>query len=114
MRSAEPDVRRPKSIATAGRPFAMPFHGRACDRDEAENLEDVDARASLFVARRCAAGSGRAWLHDRRQAPRQTLTLRLDEDARAWWRRDDRSSPYRQASLESATAQPLRSDGQGL
>src|SRR5674476_726971 len=35
------------------------------------------------VARRCAAGSDRAWLHDRRQAPRRTSTLQLDEDGPA-------------------------------
>jgi hypothetical protein len=50
MRSAERNVRRPKSIATAGKPFAMPFRARACDRDEAENPEDADARESRFGA----------------------------------------------------------------
>ena len=47
-----------------------------------------------------AAGSGRAWLHDRRQAPRRALTFRRDEDGRAWWRRADLSSPDRRASSE--------------
>src|SRR5450755_1165630 len=102
MRSAERDVRRPKSIATAGKPFAMPLQARACDRDEAENLEDADARESRFVAPRCAAGPDRAWLRDQRQAPRLASTLRRDEDAPAWWRHDDLSSPDRQASLELA------------
>src|SRR5438034_8383864 len=53
----------------------MPSLSRACDRDAAENLEDVDVRASRFAGRRCAAGSGHAWLHDRRQAPRRASTL---------------------------------------
>ena len=34
---------------TAGKPFAMPSLSRACDRDAAENLEDVDVRASRFA-----------------------------------------------------------------
>src|ERR1019366_7221558 len=82
----------------------MPSHPRACDRDAAENLEDVDALASRFAGRRCAAGSGRAWLHDRHRAPRWASTLQPDEDGRAWSRRDDSSSPDRPPSSESAKA----------
>src|SRR6202035_1529904 len=101
MLSAERDGRRPKSIATAGRPFAMPLQARACDRDEAENPEDADARESRFGARRCAVGPDRAWLRGQPQEPRPVLTLRPDEDAPAWWRHDDLSSPDRQTSSES-------------
>src|ERR1700724_562183 len=91
----------------------MPPLARACGRDAAENLEDVDVRASRFAGRRCAAGSGHAWLHDRRQAPRRASTLQLDEDGRAWSRRDDLSSPDRPPSSESATEPPRRTDGRG-
>src|SRR6202142_3206314 len=114
MRSAEQDAGRPESIATVGKPFAMPSLARACGRDATESLEDADAYASRSVARRCAAGSDRAWLRDRRQAPRRALTLQRDEDGPAWWRRDDLSSPDHQASSESATAPPRRTDGRGL
>src|ERR1039458_5225076 len=92
MQSAAQDVRRPRSTATADKPFATLSHARACDHDAAENLEDVDACASRFVSQHCAAGSDRAWLRDRRQAPRRASTRRLGEDAQAWWRHDDSSS----------------------
>src|ERR1700730_14894194 len=81
MRLAARDVRRPKSIATAGKPFAMLSHARACGRVAAENLEDADALGSRFVGRHCAVGSDRAWLRDRRQAPRQASTHRLGRRA---------------------------------
>ena len=47
----------------------------------------------------------------RRQAPRQASTHRLGEDAQAWWRHDDWSSPDRRAWSESMTAPLHRSDG---
>src|ERR1019366_9660704 len=93
MRSAEQYVGRPESIATVGKPFATPSLARACGRDAAESLEDADAYALRSVGRRCAAGSDRAWLRDRRQAPRRASTLQLDEDGPAWWHRDDLSYP---------------------
>ncbi len=54
--------------------------------------------------RRYEARSSRAWLHDRRQAPRRASTLRLDKDGRAWWHHDDLSSSDRLRSSESAKA----------
>src|ERR1017187_2988396 len=114
MRSAEQYVGRPESIATDGKPFAMPSLARACDRDAAESLEDADVHASRFVARRCVVGSGPAWLHDRRQAPRRASALQRDEDGPAWWHRDDLSSPDHQASSELVTAPLRRTDGRGL
>src|SRR5271170_214324 len=114
MRSAEQYVGRPESIATAGKPFATPSLARACGRDAAESLEDADAHASRSAGRRCAAGSDRAWLRDRRQAPRRASTLQRDEDGPAWWRRDDLSSPDHQASSELVTAPLRRTDGRGL
>src|SRR5476649_1474148 len=113
MRPAERDVRRPKSIAIAGKPFAMLSHARACGRAAAGIPEDADALGSRLAGRRRADGSSRAWLRDRRQAPRLTSTRRLGEDAQAWWRHDDSSSPDRRAWPESTTAPPHRSDGRG-
>src|SRR5664280_3334812 len=107
-------VGRPESIATVGKPFATPSLARACGRDAAESLEDADAYALRSVGRRCAAGSDRAWLRDRRQAPRRASTLQRDEDGPAWWRRDDLSSPDHQASSELVTAPLRRTDGRGL
>src|SRR3984893_13447981 len=111
MQSAGWDIRRPKSIATAGKPFATPSHARACGRDAAENLEDVDALASRPDD--AAQPDQVAWLHDRRQAPRRASTL-PDEDGRAWSRHDGLSSPDRPPSSESAKAPPRRTDGRGL
>ena len=51
MRSAEQDVGRPESIATADKPFATPSLARAFGRDAEESLEDADACASRSVAR---------------------------------------------------------------
>src|SRR5487761_2003647 len=113
MRSAAQDVRRPKSIAIAGKPFAMLSHVRACGRAAAENLEDADALGSRFVGPHYADESNRASLRDRRQVPRRASTRRLGEDAQAWWRHDDWSSPDRRACVESTTAPPHRSDGRG-
>src|SRR5271156_4345655 len=92
MRSAALDVRRPKLIAIADKPFAMLSHARACGRAAAENLEDADGLCPRFVARHSADGSNRAWLRDRHQGPRRASTRRLGEDALAWWRHDDWSS----------------------
>src|SRR5665213_2344535 len=114
MRSAERDVGRPESIATSGKPCATPSLARACDRDAAENLDDADACALRSVGRRCADGSNRAWLRDRRQVPKRPSTLQPGEDEPAWWHRDDLSSPDHLASSESATAPPPRTDGRGL
>ena len=104
MRSAGPGVRRPRSTAIAGKPFSRPFLARACGRDATESPEDADALASRFVGRHYAAGLDRAWLRDRRQAPKRASTRRLGEDAQAWWRHDDSSSPDRRAWSESTTA----------
>src|SRR6202035_5240074 len=100
-------------IAIADKPFAMLSHARACARAAAENLEDADGLGSRFVARHSADGSNRAWLRDRDQGPRRASTRRLGEDALAWWRHDDWSSPDRRAWSESMTAPLHRSDGRG-
>src|ERR1700730_9786280 len=92
---------------------AMLSHARACARAAAENLEDADGLCSRFVARHSADGSNRAWLRDRHQGPRRASTRRLGEDALAWWRHDDWSSPDRRAWSESMPAPLHRSDGRG-
>ena len=70
--------------------------------------------AKCGALNRVSAAQGQVWvpwLRDRRQAPRQASTHRLGEDAQAWWRHDDWSSPDRRAWSESMTAPLHRSDG---
>lgn len=70
-------------LSLAGKGLSLRVRRCGATRVQTLKSEYVDALALRFAGRCRAAGSDRAWLHDRRQASRQASTLQPDEDGRA-------------------------------